>query len=295
MKKLFAIIIMISTITAGSFSIASAADFLLGARAGYFVWEPWLKDFAPLFENIDTGSGVLYGPVASILFTEDLSLSFSGLFGSQHGSGITEGLYSQDKNNYQDLKYSFKVFRMDIDAALSYRLTEHFKIFAGYKFWYLKTKYSSIDIRYSASSPYALEEANKESGTTFIQPFHGPAAGIGFSLPVGTRGYFIATNISGLYMLGKLEMESGDSYHYSTTITTEAGSEQNFDMKMYGVNVEFTTGFNPGEGYPIITIGVRYQYNRMKLVDQMDEDAGASTDWMTDTIYGLFVGALYHI
>ena len=65
-------------------------------------------------------------------------------------------------------------------------------------------------------------------------------------------------------------------------------------MVMYGINIEPTVGLNPGEGLPIFTIGIRYQYNRLKL-DSAPEGSGMSEDWLTDQIYGVFVGVLYHI
>jgi long-subunit fatty acid transport protein len=291
MKKFFAVILMVLSFTVFNSSSASATDFLIGLRGGYFIWEPWIKDVADFFGEMDSGNGVLYGPVASVMLTDNLTLSFSGLFGSQQGEGLSEDI--PRGTQYMDVKFGFKVFRMDIDGALSYRLTDNFKIFAGYKYWYLKTEYTAIDYRYNAGT-HDLEELNKDE-ITFTQPFHGPAAGIGFSLPIGTRGCFIAANVSGLYMWGKLKIDNKSGYNYSgLSENYDAGSEEKSDMKMYGVNVEPTIGLNPGEGLPIITAGVRYQYNRMKLVNQ-PVDMEMNSDWMTDKIYGFFVGLLYQI
>jgi len=132
MKKIFAVLFFIFAITAGSFTTASAAEYLIGVRGGYFIWDPYLKDLTSMFENMDTGSGALYGPVASVILTDDLSISISGLFGSQVGEGKTEGI--PNGSEYQDLKFSFNTLRIDIDSALSYRLGENIKIFGGYKF-----------------------------------------------------------------------------------------------------------------------------------------------------------------
>jgi len=151
LAKVMVIVLITITFTAVSIQSVSAAEYLVGVRGGYFIWDPWLKDLAPLFEEMETGSGALYGPVASVLLTEDLSMSFSGLFGSQTGEGITEDI--PDSADYQTLKYSFNIFRMDLDAALSYRVMENFKIFAGYKYWYNKIEYSAIDYRADAPEP----------------------------------------------------------------------------------------------------------------------------------------------
>ena len=68
-------------------------------------------------------------------------------------------------------------------------------------------------------------------------------------------------------------------------------------MHMYGVNVEPTIGLNPGEGMPILTLGLRYQLNRLQF-DSSDKAKAfhdSETGYMTDQIYGVFVGVLYKI
>lgn len=292
MKKFIAVLFFVFAITAGSYTTSSAAEYLLGVRGGYFVWDPYLKNLADLFENMDTGSGALYGPVASVILTDDLSLSISGLFGSQVGEGKTEGLSTDSGTRYQDLKFSFNTLRIDIDSALSYRLGENIKIFGGYKFWYLKTKYSALDYRYDATTG-AIEESNSEE-VDLKQPFHGPAAGLGFSVPIGGRGYFFAANVSGLYMWGKMKMDGDPRIEHTTNTSYHPMDSVNINTQMYGANIEPTIGLNPGEDLPIFTIGVRYQYNRIKL-DKTPADMGMSDDWMTDQIYGVFVGILYKI
>lgn len=294
MKKFIAILIFIFTIITGSYTYSTAAEYLIGLRGGYFMWEPWIKEAAgSLFEQMDTGSGALYGPVASVMFTDDLTLSFSGLFGNQQGSGLSKNIQTEP-SVYQNVKFSFEVLRIDLDSALSYRISDNIKIFAGYKFWYLKTEYSAIDFRYDSASANDLTEVNQDE-LTFKQPFHGPAAGLGFSVPIGSRGFFFSGNVSGLYMWGKMKLESDTAIRYSGIIYgTNLPTETNTDMKVFGVNVEPTIGLNAGEGLPVFTLGVRYQVNKMKFVNQPD-DLEMSKDWMTDKIYGVFIGVLYKI
>ena len=76
--------ILISALLIVIFSIpASAMNFIVGAKGGYSVWQPYFKDVGGFFENIETGTGVLYGPVLSAIITEDLSFSLAGLTGEQ--------------------------------------------------------------------------------------------------------------------------------------------------------------------------------------------------------------------
>lgn len=282
-------LIFIFIIPAG-YRAVSAMDYLLGVRGGYFIWDPFIKEVNSQFNQMETGSGALYGPVASMILTEDLSLSFSGLFGRQSGAGLSEGV-PRNSGQYQDIKYSFDTSRNDIDGALSYRLGENVKVFAGYKYWYLKTEYKTINYWYNGTT-HTLTQARHEE-MTIKQPFHGPAGGVGFSLPLGEKGYFVAANLSGLYMWGKFKFESEPPITYDYTYRVESAHSGNFDMKMYGVNVEPTIGLNPGEGLPIFTLGVRYQYNRMKVLD--GDSMELNPDWVSDKIYGLFIGILYQI
>jgi len=290
MKKFLTVLFMVFAVTAGSFSTASAADLLLGLRGGYFMWDPYLKDVNNQFQDMETGSGALYGPVASILLTDDLSLSFSGLIGKQSGGGVSQGV-DRGGGSSQDIQFNFDVFRVDLDGALSYRLTDNFKLFAGYKYWYLDTKYESINYIYDGSN--TVTETRHEE-ITMKQPFHGPAAGLGFSAPLGDKGYFFAMNVSGLYMWGKFKFDQSPADQYDLTYSPGSGQTLDLDMKMFGVMVEPTVGFNPGQDFPIVTLGLRYQYNKMKIIDapaEMDMESG----WITDKIYGIFIGALYQI
>ncbi|HOP64281.1 MAG TPA: hypothetical protein PK358_11630 [Spirochaetota bacterium] len=238
-KRFMAIFLIAFAFSAVNTSTVSAAEYLIGVRGGYFIWDPWLKDLTSMFEEMETGSGALYGPVASVLLTEDLSFSLSGLFGTQTGEGIAEDI--PGGGEYQTLKYSFNTFRMDIDAALSYRVMENFKIFAGYKYWYNKIEYSAMDYRTDAPGAGGAITAVYQEDVDITQPFHGPAAGIGMSMPIGSSGYFFAANLSCLYMWGKMDMDSEPREQYYSgggwTYDTSDPMEENISMVMYGINV----------------------------------------------------------
>ena len=67
MKRLALAVLLIMICSA--YSPAFAVDFILGAKAGYYVWGPYFRDMTMSgIEDIDSGSGVLYGPVISVLF-----------------------------------------------------------------------------------------------------------------------------------------------------------------------------------------------------------------------------------
>jgi len=205
MKRLVYLIIIVCVVASSvpSFSM----DFLVGARGGYFLWEPWIKDFNMAFNEMETGRGALYGPVASVILTQDVSLSVSGLFGTQSGGGFSKG--KPEGGEINNGEFNFDIIRADLDSALSLRLSESVKLFAGYKYWNLKTDFRFMQHDYDAGTG-VLQSTNFESGT-ITQIFHGPAAGLGLSLPLGNRGFFVAANVSFIYMWGIFKGTSKNS------------------------------------------------------------------------------------
>ena len=58
--------------------------FSRGAKTGYFVWQPYFKDMKGSgVEELETGSGVLYGPTLGVILTDDISFSAVALYGTQ--------------------------------------------------------------------------------------------------------------------------------------------------------------------------------------------------------------------
>ncbi len=272
-----------------------AMDYILGVKGGYFFWEPSLKKSEINgFSQMDKGSGALYGPVFSVIFTPEISLSLSGLMGEQGTSWQTSReLNSQGK--YVSGDFSFNSKRYDLDGALSYRLGESFKVFAGYKYMYLKSRMQYTEFRVDSNGK--LEEVNIDDGE-FKQPSHGPALGLGISIPL-SKGYFFAVNLSGLYMKGKLEIQNKEYGGYeSSNFTTPKVSDKDrnlkFDTEIWGGNLEPSVGVNMGEGMPIVTLGVRYQWLRIKYKSNTTQDALPSKA-MNDKVYGVFVGVMYQI
>lgn len=65
-------------------SLSRGTEYMAGIRGGYFAWQPFLKDIgASGMSDIKWGTGVLYGPIFSVMFTDELTLSVSSLMGKQ--------------------------------------------------------------------------------------------------------------------------------------------------------------------------------------------------------------------
>lgn len=294
MKKFFTVILMIFAVTAGNFTTASATDFLIGVKGGYFVWDPYLKRCGSVqFEQMENGSGELYGPVLSAMFTSDLSISVSGLFGSQSAHWISEDyIQPTETGSYYTGNFSMDVKRTDIDSALSYRLTENFKIFAGYKYQYNDMEFKSVKFKRNVSDDH-LQAAIYEN-TTIKMPFNGPAAGIGFSSPIAEK-FFFAANLSALYMWGKFKFDSSDySYGPSGSLGSGGGNINGVTLRTRGLNFEPTAGASMGEGLPIFTVGIRFQWSQTKFIDA-PSDSGLNDKYNNDYQYGLFVSVVQPI
>lgn len=270
-----------------------AFNAMLGAKAGYFVWRPFYKDInAGIFQNIENGDGVLYGPVLSLVPSDDLSFSLAGLFGDQKADWSQDREWDDEENKYISGNYTLNVERIDIDSALSYRIHSNIKIFGGYKYQSTKSEIRLVEHKSSTlddSDIYAhIEKENIEAKN------HGPALGIGYSLPIKNK-YFFTTNLSFLYMFGRFK---GDlfTYHHEGDGWNQddyRGGEI-FDLKgrSMGINFEPSIGAAVDENI-IITLGGRYQWMRTKVLDPPDHLEGAADDAMNDHLFGIFVSVLY--
>ncbi|MGQ9842786.1 MAG: hypothetical protein ACUVRK_04400, partial [Spirochaetota bacterium] len=243
---------------------------MAGIRSGYFAWQPFLKDIGDSgFSDITWGTGVLYGPIFSVMITDELTLSVSSLMGKQ-------STHWQSKFSYfvYDTRivgnYYFESFRADVDSALSYRIGQYFKIFAGYKYQYLKFEYKYTKLNTDPTNNNKIKEITAGVADPTANHYYGPALGLGFTYPI-TDVYFFSMNISGLYMTGDIEYKderiSCDSNGNYVNLET---NQLKVFMRQIGMNVEPVIGMNPGNNLPIITLGVRYQISRWQTAESND-------------------------
>jgi len=271
---------------------AFATDIIVGAKAGYYIWRPFYNDLgASGMSDIDYGTGMLAGPVVSLLLSPDLTFSLAGLAGRQ--STHWQSKFSNfDSDTDVSGGYYFDTLRIDIDSALSYRLSDNLKLFAGYKLLYLSTDYKYTEVR--TAVPGGAIEAIDIQDMHIITPFHGPALGVGVSLPLNDR-VFVAANLSALYMIGVFDVKKNTRHTSEPPPGAFVGVDDPFEkarMQQYGLNVEPAIGFNPGGGLPIISLGLRFQWLRVRFTETRDYNGGTD-DWFDDYLYGMFVSAVY--
>ena len=285
-KRISVIVLSIFVLSSFCLPSSSAMDYIAGVKGGYFAWDPFIKRIGvPQFEQIDTGTGVLYGPIFSILFNQDISFSVTGLFGTQSTSWTSENFLQDSTNEPTTGTYTLDMDRIDVDSALSYRLSDNFKIFIGYK--YQKSDMIMESVSYRRGP---LDITARHEYIDISMPSNGPALGFGFSTPVGDR-FFLAANLSALYMWGDFDFNT-HQYEYVGNNPSTKSKDETYEVKTItintrGINFEPTVGASMGEGLPIFTLGLRLQWSQTIMHDA--EVISVDEKWCNDYQYGLFV------
>lgn len=287
MLKRFCIATMVLMVTV-MVTTSGFSTIIVGAKGGYFVWNPFLKDLLSEMSamagrdmgDVKKGTGVLAGPVFSVSLTDDLSLSVSGLFGiqdSQWKDDVVSG------SNFEHSTNSFHEKRYDIDSAINYILTSNIKLFAGYKYQYVDVDtFDHFTVEYDTSSISSFQI----SSTRWKSRSHGPALGIGLSYPIDET-YFITSNVSVIYFFPTtLDSKTKSKLNFTGTLEYDEYSSD-IDISQWGINVEPAIGAKISESI-IGTVGVRFQWLSMKL-----ENSTFQSDRLNDYLYGIFVSVMY--
>ncbi len=268
---------------------------MLGAKSGYYIWEPMFSELqGGGLEEIDKGDGLLYGPVASLMLNDELSLSLSLLTGKQTKYFSEHNKYKLWKGSYSTYTgtYNVEFKRTDIDSALSYRLMKGIKIIAGYKYQMVDMDLVTTYIEIDSDNVFHLQE-------TIEFPAHGPALGLGYSHAFSDT-YFIAANLSIVYMWGKWEFTSFGEDQFTPDGTGNLQYSYNtmnvgsYKTKQYGMNLEPTAGAKILDDM-IVTLGFRFQWVKTDFIDKFNPGGNDITPDkpLNDYIYGMFVSAIY--
>lgn len=172
---------------------------------------------------------------------------------------------------------------------MSYRLSQYFKVFAGYKYQYLAMDYNYTELRTDSSNNITDVQVGAIKISTNL--FHGPALGLGFNYPI-TDVYFFSINVSGLYMTGDIEFKAKgyESVPPPNPLTPSIDAKIESPIRQIGINVEPVIGMNPGNNLPIITVGIRYQKSRLQITSS---ELGLENKWLDDTIAGAFISIVF--
>jgi hypothetical protein len=274
-----------------------ALDYLIGAKAWYASWEPGIKGIGEKFEDtglqhLETGSGWMYGPNMSILFTDNLSLSISYLYGNLYSKYEKVWEYTDFIGDpyRKDFNGNATTTRQDLDVAVSYRVTQLLRIFAGYK-------YQPVEISTTASGTvWPLNPADdnfQKEDATFELLFHGPALGAGASLPFG--GIFAFTmNLSILYISGDGTLKVDKEVYFISSFRNPTTDSVKVDVTYngFGLNAEPALICIIKENI-IVILGFRYQFIRLDGEFEIKTLGDFPLDDMDDHLYGGYLSILY--
>lgn len=270
---------------------ASAMDYIIGAKGGYFVWKPFLSDISGSeFSTLESGTGALAGPFLGIAFTNDITLSLSGLFGQQTAQWSMGNRYNEKDGKYESTTSYMQEQRYDIDTALSYQVIQGVRLFAGYKYQYLEVEWISSSRHAGDATSMSVEEDD----VVFKIPLQGIAIGGSYTAPFSNL-YFFSMTLSGVFMRGKFKYSSHEikyrTYESSAITGTPDDESATWDMQQVGLNFEPAIGIRTGG--PIITLGVRYQLLRTQFYNAEASNDGPSDNWMNDHLYGVFISVMF--
>ncbi len=291
----FFLALILIVLFSSSFPIRlSAADYIIGAKVWYTYWNPYLKDMAKLakeegWQDIDGGTGMMYGPSAAIMITERLSVSVSYLYGMLNAHYESEFTY-----NNRDYDYSGKAEtkRHDLDCALSYVVTGSFKLFAGFKYQPL-----TMDVEKNGAQWDIAPNSGRfvKSDLTIDQKGYAPGIGVGYSYSISNFLAFTA-NLSCIYFVGTIEIKQTSIWYEVGTWDVVNGPlimEAEAGVSGWGINIEPGFVLIAGENI-FVQIGFRYQ----QVWIDAEADVGGTTEEITglkDYLYGGYLSVLYKL
>ena len=246
-----------------------------------------------MFNGIDHGDGVLAGPVIGIPIGDMMSISLSGLFGKQstHWSlPYDNRIFDTGSAIPSEGTYMFDEIRYDIDAALSFNVLEHVKIFAGYKYQYLDITFEFTEVRWDTNAIISYNTVN----ATF--PSHCIAAGVGLNYTFSDI-FFVTGNLSLLYGLQSefdITLESEERDNNGNLTSSSFKENKIFSFRLWGINAEPSIGAKIGSSL-IGTLGARFQFLQYES-ERTEINTGINKgDKLNDYLYGIFVGVMYLI
>ena len=213
--------------------------YAVDITAGATTWYAWGRQYytqkdpsGTYYTTVKSDPGLLYGPALAARFNDDFNLTFVYLYGkfdAEKGDGT---------------KANFK--RNDSDLALNYRLTDYFKIFLGAKF----LSYDIVPAKDNYWGSLSFEIKDMKSHTSY-----GPGLGVSATVPITGNIFGLAT-ISGLYLLGKEEIDIIDRSNVFTPVsrTLKIGYNE------HGINSNISIAYYIAQASTVISLGGRFQY-----------------------------------
>jgi len=294
--------IMLLSLPLFSSRTAAAADVSAGATVWYAWWRAAHSqvdtDFGISNDRLQTMSAFMYGPVVSVKFHDDWTLSsrfMIGNFGVKELEGRAYG------TNYDTFTTRYRVLKYDSDTTLGYSVSRYVRLFAGVKimgYQRFLNRRSNINIYpFSVLENYVYITENVFSTT------YGPGGGLGLVAPLAD-GLYASLNVNGLYTVGESRTRL---YSYvpnrpvvlgGSDITRYISGEFSTvaDVVMWGGNIDAAVSYYILSAQTTVAIGGRFQILKVLARDRRDAvtpSDGSDRDYQ-DIFGGITVSALYY-
>lgn len=249
-KHILVICLMLNIILILQTSASEAGTFFLGVKGWYTMWDSAImdyleKDIAVSFAQNrvqfqaqrDDGEGYLIGPLFGYQ-TDDGKWAFS--FAPMIISDFTQDW--DGSAGSMNLRGEADLERQDYDLAVTYTLSQYFKVFAGYKYQDMKLDF---DLIYDTIMGSQLD--------TFIveAQAHIPTFGIGLAYPINEK---IAVSGQAGLLYPMMDME----------ISSETGATDDIlPQARPGFNSEVNLTYQPMKNI-LVQLGYRYQMFEFK-------------------------------
>ena len=257
--------------------IAPSKLYAVEIAVGPSAWYLWLDQ--PYTKNVYDDNYVskyepeiFYGPAISVKFNDDFNLSFIYLYGK---FPVTE---IDDPGNGFANKIKYKFIRKDSDLALSYRLDDRLRVFAGIKYMSIKDEFNyPLQSGFGTGLLFDLEH----SGI-------GPGFGFNFTYPV-YKDLLLTANLSRFYLWGK-ETKGFMRFHPSGGSNPPVPTSAKADFNDTGFNFSLSFAYYIAPLSTAISFGGRVQYVKTEYKDY-DSDFLYKGD--TCKFYGFTATAIY--
>lgn len=231
----------------------------IGPVVWYAWWKPFLlDDFTGkrYFPNgyINAGSGYkftpsfLYGPAVSLGFLDRFRLSCVFIYGDGYHMKSRYGTYYFFRDETYYNTHNLKITKYDLDATLSYIISDNFSVFGGFKY----QRYKYPETRIVPSLDFTGTNIRRISYQT-----RAPGFGLGAAVIIPVADALnLSVNFSGLYLRSttaysfKEAYLSGDSYWMK-----EVGK-----YNACGGNTGITLSYKIRSINTTISVGFRYQF-----------------------------------
>jgi len=282
-----------------------AVEALIGAKVWYVSWRPYLIDvgekIAPWegWQHIKGGSGMMYGPSASLLITDRLTFSVSYLYG-ELGADYNVKSTELEGGGLREYHYSgyARTIRHDLDSALSYALLQNLKVFAGFKYQPLILKAVKQGVSWELDAggnrvPGGQHVYIDDNELTFRQYNYAPGLGLGYTASISDK-FTVTMNLSLIYFFGIFKINTGETLYYYPDLDTSLinpSYKYRFDSSGFGLNAEPGIVVMLNEKI-VLSLGFRFQYVRLSV---KNADGLEDTEGLNDYVYGGYLSALYRL